>query len=407
MSPVDPDKREAFLDFMAKEHGESQVVSSIVEPPAKIPFASPMLNWATTGGAAIGHIVRPYGPEQSGKSLSNWGMIANGQRYPELMTELFETDIHWLETRGKAWASKKKKKYLKELVARFPNGMEAIIWDTEQRADLHFAQQLGVDPKRVEVIDENIIEEIIDQMKAAMEAYHILIIDSASNAQSLAEAGLKPGDELRGSGPRAWSRLKQARGRFDRRENIIIIVDQVRVQLGKVGFKGNDVVEPPGIRFLRHNASQAIEFDTGKKLYLNERNTLTDDYKKASDDYKSLGTNGKEAHGIEMRCKVIKNSTGRPWRNARMRFAFPVADVRTGELVQEVGFDEAFELLEMGVHFDIIEEGGSGNHYLLDENYERVGTKDAHWRSADRAQAAIRDDAELRDRIIARARADM
>lgn len=420
--PVDPEKRQEFLGWLATEYGEDIVVTELAKHQDRIPFESPMLTWATCGGVPIGHMCRWYGPEGSGKSLTNWGLISAAQRYPEIITELFEADIHWLEKRGNKFASLKRKKDMERLVARFPDGMSAIIFDTEQRANLELAAQVGVNVKRdvLEIIDEQIIEYIIDQMKAAIEAYHIVIVDSASNAESIQEDEQEPGDYRVGSAARMWTRLKQVRKRFDRAENTMIIVDQMRTNiqmstLGKAARNAGPPTAPPNIRFLRHNSSLSIEFDVGTKLYLDKNDNLTDDYEKASSDYKALGTNGKEPHGLEMRCKVQKNSTGRPYRNSRMRFRFPVADIRTGELKQEIGFDREFELLEIAVHFEIIESGGGGMYYLLDEDFERLAdkTKDkkvlanVRWKGESAARLALAEDDELRDRIMQRLMADM
>ena len=81
----------------------------------------------------------------------------------------------------------------------------------------------------------------------------------------------------------------------------------------------------------------------------------------------ALGSDGHEVAGIEMHCKVDKNSTGKPFRNAKGRFAFDVMDARSGELVQDMGFDQGFEMLTIAEHFHIIEGAGGGMFYLLDE----------------------------------------
>jgi RecA/RadA recombinase len=331
---------------------------------------------------------------------------------PEVIEQWFTIDIHFLERQGKKLAAQKVKKDMKEMMQRFPNGMETIIFDTEQRADLDFAARIGVDAKRVEVINNNITEEIIKDATVALDAFHIVIIDSATNAQSVAEANLEPGAYERGQGAKAWSRLRQFRKKMNRHENILIIVDQVR----SVGLGGGSLQKrgpetaPPNVRFLRHNASLAIEYEMGRKLYLNSKMQLTDDYDKATPDIKSLGTNGKEPHGLEMRCKIAKNSTGKPHRNARMRFRFPVADIRTGELLQDIGFDEPFELVEIALHYDLMELSGS-RYYPLDENFERIqkdkGKGEVSWHGEAQAREAIIDDEDYAERIVERLRRDM
>lgn len=411
---VDPGKRERFLEKIVELHKDeaANVIYYMHGPQVKIPFVSPMLTWATSGGVSLGHICRWYGPEGSGKSLTNWGLIYAGHNFPELVSQWYEVDIKWFERRGKRMAAQKVKKEMKSILARFPNGLEAIIFDTEQRADLDFAEHLGIEKKRIEpIINNNITEEIIRDATLALEAYHIVIIDSASNAQSVAEAGLDPGEYDRGTGAKAWSRLKQFRKKMDRDENVLIIVDQMRstgLGGGKM-YNGPDSA-PPNVRFLRHNSSLSIEYDTGKKLWLDKNLSLTDEYKNASTDIKSLGTNGKEPHGLDMRAKVMKNSTGKPFRNARMRFQFPVADVRTGEMMQEVGFDTMWELVEIGTHFDIMDYSNN-RYYPLDDDFKRIpkakGKGDVSWHGERQAAQALLEDPELQERILGRLRRDM
>jgi len=416
--PVDPAKREEYIEYLIKEHkDEAETILYRMHGPAiRIPFVSPMLTWATGGGVSMGHFCRWYGPEGSGKSLTNWGLIWAGQNFPELVSQWYEVDIHFFEEKGNKLAANKVKREMKEIVARFPNGLEAIIFDTEQRSDPELARKIGIDmgtekDPRIPIVNNNITEEIIKDATIALEAFHIVIIDSATNAQSMAEAALEPGEYEQGQGPKAWSRLKQFRKKMDRNENVLIIVDQMRstgIGSGKL-YRGPDSA-PPNVRFLRHNASLAIEYEAGKRLYLDKNMQLTDDYDKASPDIKSLGTNGKEPHGLEMRCKIQKNSTGKPHRNSRMRFQFPVADIRTGEMLQDVGFDTTFELCEIAQHFDIVEQDGS-RYYPLDEDFERIaqqGKKTAlSYHGVPALQRAIDEDDDLQDRILGRLRQDM
>jgi RecA/RadA recombinase len=400
--PIDPDKRREYLEWVTNR-GTGTRVYDAESPVDRIPFVSPMLTWAATGGMPIGHIGRWYGPEGSGKSLVNWGLSYCAQNYPRIMSEWYELEIKFWEAKRNRLKATVLKRRLKNVLQRFPDGMSVLLFDTEQRVQLDFAAKLGVNTNadKLLVLEENIIEEIIEEMVGALDAYHVIIIDSATNAQSYAEANLEPGEYERGTGAAAWKRLRKVRKRLDRQQNTIIIVDQVRTQLGQQGYKGQSPVTPPNIRFLRHNASIAVAFSPGKHLFLNSDQQLTDDRKKASNDYMALGSDGHEVAGIEMRCKVDKNSTGKPFRNAQGRFAFDVMEARTGELVQEMGFDQGFELLTIAEYFHIIEAGGGGMFYLLDEKFQRTKQK---WKGEWRAINGIVSDEELSYRIMSRLR---
>lgn len=404
--PVDTASRDEFLARMQKEFGEESVIRGVelaALPPLKVPFISPMLTWATTGGVPWGHVCRWYGPEHSGKSLTNWGLLWCAQHYHEVLEQQYEYQSNALQASGNKIKAKVKRGELKKLLELYPEKLTAMVYDTEGRADMHFMQALGLDPAYIELSSMTIVENICAGIHDGWGSFHIQIVDSASAAQSMQEAGISPGEYTQGSGPQAWTKwLKQALKGRDRRENCLIIVDQLRSQLGTArkgkGQQGEQAT-PPGIRALRHAASVAIEYQTAKRLYRDKNGNLTDDWEKADTNIRSLGTDGKEPHGVEMSCKVIKNSTGRPWRNAKMRFAFPVMDHRTGEVRFPIGFDEPWELLEIAVYFDIIEKGGGGMHYVLDEDFEQTGEK---YKGESPMRNALAEDDELRERILLR-----
>lgn len=413
--PIDPEQREKFLAWVVqsgKKGGRASAIhtgeSLLAEGPARIPFLSPTTTYATSGGMPIGHFGRWYGPEGSGKSMTNWGLIYCAQRYPEVMEELLGHEIRYLERMKKKLKAVVLKKRLKNIQERFPDGMSVCLWDTEQRAQLELGARLGCDLRKNAflMIEENVIEEVINQMTEALGAYHIMIVDSASNAQSYAEANLEPGEYEQGTASQAWKRLRQTRRKLDRMENTIIFVDQMRMQLGQ--RRGKPRAEPPQNRFLKHNVSLAMEFDSGRKLYLNDEGLLTDDRDKATSDFKQLGSDYPEVAGLEMRCETTKNSTGKPFRHGVMRFKFPMSDVKSGELVQDVEFDQAFELRTAAEYFHVIEAGGGGMFYLLDEKFNKVkagkGKKVVGWKGEWRCEQAIAEDEELQERIRTRMR---
>jgi RecA/RadA recombinase len=417
--PVTDLEREKFLSWIAdqgKSGGRATAVhhagTSLAEAAWRIPFISPTMTYASADGMPIGQMGRWYGPEGSGKSMSNWGLTYCAQNYPQIMTEKLEREIRYWEAKRSRLKAKLLARRIKAICDRFPDGMSVCIWDTEQRAQLDLAARLGVNLRKDKflLVEENVIEEVIRQMTAALGAYHILIVDSASNAQSYAEANLEPGDYEQGTASQAWKRLRQTRRRLDRLENTIIFVDQMRMQLGQKTW-GGPRPKPPQNRFLKHNVSLAFEFDEGRKLYLNDELLLTDDKKKASEDFRQLGSDYPEIAGLEMRARTEKNSTGKPYRNCIMRFKFPMFDTRSGEMVQDVGFDLPYEILQVAMHFHIVEVGGSGMFYLLDEDFQRVkvqgkgkARKDKSWRGEWNAAVGLWEDEELRERVLERLR---
>lgn len=403
---VDQSKALAVLEWMeTSKGGEARVINEIesaTSGPLSIPFLSPTLTWAT-GGIRIGHFTRAFGPEGSGKSLNNWGIAYNAQNYPRVMTEYLEREIHfWEKKRSKIHAVKVKKR-LKQLLSKFPDGMNVMLFDTEQRAEAKFAERMGVNMKkdRCAIVEQNVIEYIVDEIKHATDAYNIFIIDSISNCMSMQQAGLEPGEEDRASAAKAWTRLRQVRRNWDRTENALIMVDQLRA--AGIGGRGSTKPVPSQSRFIKHNISLDIEFARGTKLYLNDHRQLVDDKDKGSNDYIAMGGDGKSVAGLEMKAHVEKNSTGKPYRNSVMRFQFDVRKPSTGEMIQDVGFDRPYELMKIAEYYHVIDQGGGGMYYLLDDKFEKTNTK---WKGEWNVVAALDEDDELRDMLLTRCQLD-
>jgi RecA/RadA recombinase len=396
---VSPEERARVLNHLINEiEVEAPDDDELRGPSIRIPFLSPMLTWATTGGVKIGQTCRWWGPEGSGKSLTNLGLIYCAQHFPEIIETNYERRIKILERkRSSKLAAVKLRKDLKYVQARYPEPLTTLVIDAEGRFEPELARQLGITVSQDTCypIFENIIEKVVEAIQVGMEAYDIVILDSASACESIETATKDMGEYERGADPRAWRRLKRV-GRTMRKLNrTFIIVDQVRTQLGTMGMRGQAMVTPPNVRIIKHMSSLSVEFTQGSKLYLDAKGLLTDDYDKASNDYPHLGTDGKEPHGLEMRCKVMKNSTGRPYRNARMRFKFRTPN-RDGEIVQETGFDEPFELLESALEFNMVEKKGS-HFYRLDQKGRRTKHKSMHGEA--QARARIEEDEALAEEI--------
>ena len=69
--------------------------------------------------------------------------------------------------------------------------------------------------------------------------------------------------------------------------------------------------------------------------------------------------------------------------------------------MQEMGFDQGFELLTIAEHFHLIEGSGGGMYYVLDDKFQRTKQK---WRGEWRAISGILSDEELTHKIMSRLR---
>ncbi len=124
-----------------------------------LPLPSPSLNWALGGGLAFGKIATIFGPEQSGKSLVAQLAIA----------ELHKTD-------PEAWA---------------------IWYDAEFSFDKDYAAKLGVDLKRLWLIQTNKPTNIFDHFADTVWSMiqdgfpcKIMVIDSIKSIMAPKEASL-------------------------------------------------------------------------------------------------------------------------------------------------------------------------------------------------------------------------
>jgi hypothetical protein len=400
---VDLTKRKANLDKVAKELGSARVISfdDRPRPAARLSFRSPMLDWATFGGARMGQITRLWGPPKGGKSLATYGLIWSAQNFHEVTVARYEPLIHWLEQHGMKDLAKDKALDLAYLLKRYPERMYTTVYDTEKRFSEILARQLGIKLKGwVDIVDSNIVEEVAASITEGLESTHLHIIDSLGDAQSLEEAGTPIGKQTQRQSAKAWTvRLKQVRSsKWVRDESTLILVDQIRAGSGDNVFSAPKD-KPSDIRNIHHKISVDIQFGTPRQLWLNARGDLTDDWDTAKEAKRSvLGTNSLEPHGFELYAHVDKNLDARSGRNARMRFRLPVADPFTGEVTQRVGYDREFELLESAQYFGMIRHAPKDSHYYeYDEQGEKIQKQ--HWHGATKARMGIRNDPELAQRI--------
>ena len=125
-----------------------------------LPLPSPSMNWALGGGFAFGRIYTIYGPYSSGKSMIALMAVA----------ELHKTD-------PKAWG---------------------LWYDAEMCFDKDYAAKLGVDLKRLWIIQSNKPQDIFDHLEKQVEPMiqsgfpcRLMVIDSIKSIQGPKEAGLK------------------------------------------------------------------------------------------------------------------------------------------------------------------------------------------------------------------------
>lgn len=301
--PVNPEAFEEAAAAIRKRYGQS-ALSAANEAPivARIPTGSLELDYATGGGIPIGRFSRFYGGYSSGKSLACWNVIKSAQEM----------------------------------------GMRCAYYDAEKQFDPSFVAKLGVDTKKLIIVEGSIIEDICLKMEALMGSVHLHVIDSASQCISIHEMQADLEKERMGGSARYWAAgLKRVSEELEATPdgNTVIIVDQVRDVFGVPGANP----KPPGGRFIEHLSSMSLFFRRGSWLFRDPDDVLTDDSQK-----KATLSGLAEADGIETQIRVEKSRVCRPFRSARVRIDF-----------RDMKYDLGFEMVKAGVFFGVIERNGA------------------------------------------------
>jgi RecA/RadA recombinase len=352
--PVDPSKYDETVAAIEKAYGKGVIRSGSKDPEVlHIPTGSYELDHITGKGVPMGRVSRFYGGWSSAKSLTCWNVVKNAHRFH-------------------IWNPQ-----------RFPNGLEVIYYNLEKQFDRRYCEQLGVDVKRLKVVDADTVEDCGTMLHDLLDSAHLHIVDSCSSVPTLDELNKSLHEHTMGVHAKAWGKvLRRVVKSMDARENGIILVDQIR----DVFNSGS--VAPPGGRSMEHASSMSLMFRRGGWLHRDDNGILDPDAKAL----KAL-SELTEPEGIEIQVRVEKSRVCRPLRSARMRL-----DLKTGE------WDLIYELTKAGAFFDedgapaydsgkapIIAQPSTGRYMLQD------GTK-IHGKK--KLRLAVEQDPELQQRIV-------
>lgn len=300
----DPAQLEKVLGLIETQYGSGSVYhGGKTKPIPRISTGSLELDYATTGGVPFGRFSRFWGAPSSGKTMIAWMTAANAQKM----------------------------------------GYTVAYYNAEKQYDERHAARLGVDVKKLVVVEGSEIETIATKMEALLGVVNLHIVDSCSSCISVDELNAKVEDWLPGISARAWGKvLRRLLERFDPLNNAGILIDQVRASIGAYG--GGD--HPPGGRALEHASSMTLEFRKGAWLYRNDEGLLAAEDKSGSK--KTTMSGNKEADGQEYVIRVGKSRVGRPGRVARPFYDY-----------DKPGFDITKEYARAGRHFGLIQNSGA------------------------------------------------
>ena len=127
-----------ILNKKAKEWGCPDLLSSVKDSVAKIPFSSPLLNYVTYGGIPRGRIVEFHGEESGGKTTT---AIDTCYQAKKIFDHEYEEQIQ----KYRDLIASGKKEYagpLEDLMEQGPK--KVLYWDMEHSFDWSWAAKMGL-----------------------------------------------------------------------------------------------------------------------------------------------------------------------------------------------------------------------------------------------------------------------
>lgn len=244
-------------------------------------------------------------------------------------------------------------------------GIAAFV-DAEHALDPAYAEKIGVNVDDLLISQPDTGEQALEitDMLVRSGAVSIVVVDSVAALTPRAEIEGDMGDSHMGLQARLMSQaLRKLTGNIKRSNTMVIFINQMRMKIG-VMF-GNPETTTGG---------NALKFYASVRL-----------------DIRRVGAikQGDEILGNETRVKVVKNKLAPPFKKADFEILY-------GEGISRMG-----ELIDMGVHNDIVDKAGAWYSY----NGERIGQGKENSRAwlKEHPQVADEIEASLREKLMPQA----
>jgi recombination protein RecA len=284
------------IDLITKEYGKGAIMrlgdAGATVPVAAIPTGAISLDIALgVGGIPRGRITEIYGPESAGKSTLAKHIIAEAQR---------------------------------------GGGLAAYI-DVEHALDPEYAAACGINVADLLISQPDTGEQALEICEALIRsnALACVIVDSVAALVPRAEIEGDMGDSLPGLQARLMSQaMRKLTGATARSNTALIFINQLREKIGVVF--GNPETTPGG-RALKFYSSVRIEIRRVESL-----------------------KQGTTFIGNRVRCKVVKNKTAAPFRQAEFDIMF------TGD---QHGINREGDIIDLAVQHEIVKKLGAFYSY--------------------------------------------
>ena len=275
------------------------------------------------GGFPRGRVVEIFGPESSGKTTLALQAVAEAQR----------------------------------------EGGTAAFVDAEHALDPVYAEALGVQLDDLLVSQPDTGEQALEisDMLVRSSAVDILVVDSVAALTPKAEIEGEMGDSHVGLQARLMSQaLRKLTANIKRSGTLVVFINQIRMKIG-VMFGSPETT----------TGGNALKFYSSVRI-----------------DIRRIGAikKGDEVVGNDTRCKVVKNKTAPPFRQAEF------------EILYGRGISREGELIDLGVEHGLVDKAGAWYSY----NGDRIGQGKDNARQylLDHPETAAELDRALREKLL-------
>ncbi|MDP6606995.1 MAG: recombinase RecA [Dehalococcoidia bacterium] len=299
MADAEAERREELtqaIDQITKDHGKGAIMrlgdTGATLNVSAIPTGALSLDIALgIGGIPRGRVTEIFGPESAGKSTLAQHIIAQAQA----------------------------------------NGGLAAYIDVEHALEPTYAAACGIDVEELLISQPDTGEQALEICEALIRsnALDAVVIDSVAALVPRAEIEGDMGDSLPGLQARLMSQaLRKLTSAVARSNTALIFINQLREKIGVVF--GNPEVTPGG---------RALKFYSSVRVDIRRIESLKQ---------------GTAFIGNRVRCKVVKNKTAPPFRQAEFDILF------TGD---HHGINREGDILDLAVEYEVVKKAGAFYSY--------------------------------------------